>query len=80
MADQYDKPHSDEQGAGYVGKERMIQTQMDAQIHQTRQEDEREGGEIPASAGNDFTFPDEDQNLGRKAGDDLPGEQVKNRE
>ena len=80
MTDRYNKPHSDQHGDGFSMKDGKVQKEMDAEVHQLRKEDEQNGGAIPTSAANDFTFPDEDQELGRKAGDDLPGEHTKNRE
>lgn len=73
MADQYDKPHSDPQGPGYSGKERSVQSREDAEMRDV-------SNAMPEEAGNDFTFPDEDETLGRKAGDDLPGEKAHNRD
>jgi|GEM_PF-6772906 len=80
MADQYDKQHSTPQGDNFSPKEGMVQEKMDAQVHKIRQEDERQGGAIPTEAGDDFTFPDEDTTLGRKVGDDIPGEKSNNRD
>ncbi|AFZ69221.1 hypothetical protein [Deinococcus peraridilitoris] len=80
MTDRYNKPHSDQHGNGFSPKDSMVEEQMDNEVHQLRQQDEQNGGAIPEEAGNDFTFPDEDKTLGRKAGDDLPGEKASNRE
>ncbi|WP_027480683.1 hypothetical protein [Deinococcus pimensis] len=80
MADQPNKPSSTPHRQGYSAHEGMVQEQMDSQVHQIRNEDERQGGAIPEEAGNDFTFPDEDTTLGKKSGDDIPGEPAKNRE
>lgn len=72
MSDDKSIPASDREGRGYVGKDSLIQEQQDAEIHKLR---EQAGDDaIPRDAGDDFTFPDEDKTLGRKTGDDLPGE------
>lgn len=80
MADQPNKPSSQPQGPGYSGRDGMVQEQLDTEVHKLRQQDERDGGAIPQEAGNDFTFPDEDETLGKKSGDDLPGEGAQNRD
>ncbi len=72
MSDDKSIPASDREGRGYVGKDSAIQKQQDAEIHQLREQDGENA--IPRGAGDDFTFPDEDKTLGRKTGDDLPGE------
>lgn len=74
MSDKYDKPHADAEGAGYSGVNKEVQKEMDAQVHTIRKEDEQQGGAIPDEAGHDFTFPDENESLGRKTGEDIPGE------
>lgn len=80
MADQYDKPRSESHRSGFSGRNEEVEKQMDSEVHQLRKQDEQNGGAIPEEAGNDFTFPDEDQTLGRKTGNDLPGEQASNRD
>ena len=69
-----DESRSIPQDNGGVGHEGRLEKERDAELHRQRQQDEQNGGAIPAEAGDDFTFPDEDSTLGRKAGDDLPGE------
>ncbi len=74
MTHHKDKSRSIPEDNGGVGHQGNVETERDAQLHHLREADERDGGAIPSEAGNDFTFPDENETLGRKPGDDLPGE------
>lgn len=80
MTDRSNDLHSDQMGANYTGHDEKFQKDLDNEVHRVRQEDEQQAGSIPREAGNDFTFPDEEQTLGRKVGDDLPDEPSSNRD
>jgi hypothetical protein len=78
MADQPNKPSSQPHPDGYSAHNDLVQEQLDSQVHEARQQDAENA--IPQEAGDDFTFPDEDETLGRKSGDDVPGEPGQNRD
>ncbi|ADV66271.1 hypothetical protein [Deinococcus maricopensis] len=70
MTDHPNAPKSEQHDTGFVRKNNETQQDMDNEVHRLQQGDNA----LPEDAGHDFTFPDEQETLGRKTGDDLPGE------
>lgn len=65
------------QGAGEVRHSAEKTKQQHAELVRDDRQDSE--GAIPDAARDDFTFPDEDKTLGRRTGDDLPGERAEDR-